>query len=76
MTREKTKLLALIACAVLGILSDAARAAYPEQPISMIVAYAPGGGTDLVARAMAPYIEKYIGAVSYTHLTLPTILRV
>ena len=61
LTREKTKLLALVACAVLGILSDAARAAYPEQPISMIIAYAPGGGTDLVARAIAPFIEKYLG---------------
>jgi tripartite-type tricarboxylate transporter receptor subunit TctC len=27
----------------------------------MIVAYAPGGGTDLTARAIAPYIEKYLG---------------
>ena len=35
--------------------------AYPERPINMIVAYSPGGGTDLVARAIAPYIEKYLG---------------
>jgi tripartite-type tricarboxylate transporter receptor subunit TctC len=27
----------------------------------MIVSYSPGGGTDLVARAIAPYIEKYLG---------------
>jgi tripartite-type tricarboxylate transporter receptor subunit TctC len=27
----------------------------------MIVAYPPGGGTDIVARAIAPYIEKYLG---------------
>src|SRR5436853_6142558 len=27
----------------------------------MIVAYSPGGGTDLVARALAPYLEKYLG---------------
>lgn len=36
-------------------------AGYPERPISMVVAYAPGGGTDLVARLIAPYIEKYLG---------------
>ena len=36
-------------------------AAYPERPITMIIAYSPGGGTDLVARALAPYIEKYLG---------------
>src|SRR6185436_12116574 len=38
-----------------------ALAAYPDKPISMIVSYSPGGGTDLVARAVAPYIEKYLG---------------
>jgi tripartite-type tricarboxylate transporter receptor subunit TctC len=36
-------------------------AAYPEKPISLVVAYPPGGGTDLVARAIQPYLEKYIG---------------
>jgi tripartite-type tricarboxylate transporter receptor subunit TctC len=38
-----------------------AAAEYPERPITMIIAYAPGGGTDLVARLIAPYIEKYLG---------------
>ena len=36
-------------------------APYPERPINLIVAFAPGGGTDLVARLIAPYIEKYLG---------------
>jgi tripartite-type tricarboxylate transporter receptor subunit TctC len=27
----------------------------------MLIAYPPGGGTDLVGRALAPYIEKYLG---------------
>ena len=35
--------------------------AYPDKPINMIVSYSPGGGTDLIARAIAPYIEKYLG---------------
>ncbi|HEY5293109.1 MAG TPA: tripartite tricarboxylate transporter substrate binding protein [Burkholderiales bacterium] len=51
----------VLACTLLGFLPGPASAAYPEQPITMIVAYAPGGGTDLVARAIAPYIEKYLG---------------
>lgn len=38
-----------------------AQAAYPEQPIKMIVAYSPGGGTDLVARLMAQAIQKHLG---------------
>jgi tripartite-type tricarboxylate transporter receptor subunit TctC len=39
-----------------------AQAAWPEQPINMILAYAPGGGTDIIARAIAPFIEKQLGA--------------
>jgi tripartite-type tricarboxylate transporter receptor subunit TctC len=27
----------------------------------MIIAYPPGGGTDLIARALAPYVEKNLG---------------
>src|SRR5258705_11964268 len=36
-------------------------AAYPERTITMLIAYPPGGGTDLVGRALGPYIEKYLG---------------
>src|SRR3954451_968575 len=46
---------------VLALASAGACAAYPEKPINLIVAYSPGGGTDILARAMAPYLEKYIG---------------
>src|SRR5438067_13224353 len=49
----------LVALLLLPML---AFAAYPERPITMIVAYPPGGGTDLVARALAPFVEKYLGA--------------
>jgi tripartite-type tricarboxylate transporter receptor subunit TctC len=41
--------------------STGAYAQYPNKPITMIIAFAPGGGTDLVARLIAPYIEKYLG---------------
>ena len=46
---------------LLAIAPAVALAAYPDKPINMIVSYSPGGGTDLVARAIAPYIEKYLG---------------
>jgi len=36
-------------------------AVYPERPITMLIAYPPGGGTDLVGRALVPFIEKYLG---------------
>jgi len=48
-------------CAWLLAVCGMANAAYPEKPITMIVAYSPGGGTDLIARAIAPYLEKYLG---------------
>ena len=54
--------LAAFAFALTGAFPVAGSAAWPaDQPINMIVAYAPGGGTDIVARAIVPYIEKYIG---------------
>ncbi|MBV8031491.1 MAG: tripartite tricarboxylate transporter substrate binding protein [Betaproteobacteria bacterium] len=30
----------------------------------MLVAYSPGGGTDVVARAIAPFLEKYLGGAA------------
>lgn len=57
------KLSRLTGMALLAALawSSGAQAQYPNKPITMIIAYAPGGGTDLVARLIAPYIEKYLG---------------
>ena len=54
---------ALIAvlCTLLALLPGTAAAAYPERVITLLVAYPPGGGTDLIARALAPYIEKNLG---------------
>ena len=53
----------LAACmvAAAGMFSGTASAAYPDQPINLIIAYAPGGGTDIAARVMIPFIEKYLG---------------
>src|SRR3546814_7897112 len=59
--RVKLAVLATVAMTFGAIAAPAAQAAYPEHPINMIVSYGPGGGTDLVARALAPYIEKYLG---------------
>ena len=44
-----------------GFLTAPAQAAYPERPLNMIVAYSAGGGTDVAARTLAPYLEKYLG---------------
>lgn len=56
------KTLVAIGAAVLSALAaTSARAEYPERPITMIVAYSAGGGTDIAARTIVPYIEKYLG---------------
>ncbi|WP_269583837.1 tripartite tricarboxylate transporter substrate binding protein [Roseibium sp. Sym1] len=41
--------------------AGAAMAEYPEKPIEVIVGYSAGGGTDVMARTTAPFIEKYLG---------------
>ena len=47
---------------VLAALTAApALAEYPEKPIEMIVAFAPGGGTDVAARSIARFMEKHLG---------------
>jgi tripartite-type tricarboxylate transporter receptor subunit TctC len=51
----------LLIALLLAVAGQTAHAAYPERPITMIVAYPPGGGTDLIARALAPYVEKNLG---------------
>lgn len=41
--------------------SGIAMAKYPERPIRMVVASAPGGGTDFTARAMNDKFAEYLG---------------
>jgi tripartite-type tricarboxylate transporter receptor subunit TctC len=51
---------ALALCAT-AVAPGLAHAAYPEQPIKMVIAYAPGGGTDIIARLTAQYMQKHLG---------------
>lgn len=43
---------------VLAATGNPAQAAYPERPISLIIGYGPGGGTDSVSRIMADIMSK------------------
>jgi tripartite-type tricarboxylate transporter receptor subunit TctC len=50
------------ALALLGSLAPAAAfAAYPERPIKLVVALAPGGPADTAARVFAPYFSEQLG---------------
>jgi tripartite-type tricarboxylate transporter receptor subunit TctC len=51
------------AAGLLGLQLGPVRAqtAFPQSPITMYVGFAPGGGTDVVARLLARYIEKHLG---------------
>lgn len=51
----------LVVAAALVALSGTATAKYPERPIRMVVASAPGGGTDFTARAMNDKFSEYLG---------------
>jgi tripartite-type tricarboxylate transporter receptor subunit TctC len=57
----KTPFCTLVAAMML-ICSQAALAVWPEdRSIEVVVGYAPGGSTDLMARAILPYVRKHLG---------------
>lgn len=45
----------------LVLAASPAQAAYPDRPIQLIVPYAPGGATDVMARIVAPRLGKALG---------------
>ena len=47
---------------VTSVLSNICLAqTFPNKPIRLIVGFAPGGGTDIVARALGPKIGEILG---------------
>ncbi len=49
------------ALVALGLSAAPALAEYPEKPIEVIVGYSAGGGTDVMARTVAQFLEKELG---------------
>jgi tripartite-type tricarboxylate transporter receptor subunit TctC len=54
-------LFALAACALFALPSGRAFAAYPDHIIKIVVPFAAGGGTDVVARTLAQEMAKELG---------------
>lgn len=54
-------LFALLTMAALAVPGLSFSQAYPTKPIRLIVTFAAGGGTDLVARAVSPRLSEYLG---------------
>jgi tripartite-type tricarboxylate transporter receptor subunit TctC len=54
-------ILRALAALALSMVAAGAFAAYPDRPITMIVPWGAGGGTDAVARFFGSYLEKELG---------------
>lgn len=55
-----TRCLAFAACAC--VLAAAAQEPYPSKPVKILVPFAPGGGTDFIARILAERLTQKLGA--------------
>lgn len=50
--------------------AEEAAPAYPEKPVTVLVGFSPGGGTDTAARLLFQYAEKYFGQ-SFAIVNMP-----
>ncbi len=55
------KLIWALVLSVLPFAAHAQEAAYPVKPIRILVGYAPGGATDIVARSVAIKMQETLG---------------
>jgi len=54
----------IIACGLLfavALVAMPAYSQYPARPVRLIIPFPPGGGTDTMARAIAPKLSEYLG---------------
>src|SRR5512141_2250156 len=59
--KMKLEIVARMAAALAAAVSLNALAAWPEKPIKVLIGYAPGGSTDVVARLIGPKLGERLG---------------
>jgi tripartite-type tricarboxylate transporter receptor subunit TctC len=60
--RRSIGLMAIVAVSLIaGYAPGAAAEEYPSRPITLVAGFPPGGGVDMVARQIAPELEKRLG---------------
>jgi tripartite-type tricarboxylate transporter receptor subunit TctC len=60
-TPRRTLIAAALAAASLAVPAAASAQQWPGKPIRLLVGFAPGGGTDIVARALGPKMSEILG---------------
>src|SRR3546814_12813340 len=62
-----------IAALALGMTAGTAHAQseYPCDTVNFMVGFSAGGNTDILARQVAPYLEKYLGDVDIAVINRP-----
>jgi tripartite-type tricarboxylate transporter receptor subunit TctC len=58
---DRIHCVSLLAALFVSSTPSAHAAGYPEKPIRLLVPFAPGGGTDLLARALQDKLERALG---------------
>ncbi|WP_346897332.1 tripartite tricarboxylate transporter substrate binding protein [uncultured Roseibium sp.] len=62
MTRRHRLSIATCVLALLGLAGPAQAEGYPDHPVTLVVPFSPGGGTDLLARLVSTKLEASLGA--------------
>jgi tripartite-type tricarboxylate transporter receptor subunit TctC len=73
--RRTFRIVATLVLVALALPADRALAAYPDRIIKIIVPFAPGGGTDVVARALAQEMAQWCSSHAPSTLSWSTRLR-
>ncbi|MDB5541713.1 MAG: hypothetical protein JWQ89_3440 [Devosia sp.] len=53
-------IMAAVGVGLLSLVSTSAMAQYPERPVTVIIPFAPGGGADITARTIFPFVAKHM----------------